>query len=64
MTDRTIYVRQDIEKRESFAAVLEYIRHHSDSFVSWKNYINHLVENISALRRRSGSARTRSKNGV
>ncbi len=44
MTDRTIYVRQDIEKRESFAAVLEYIRHHSDSFVSWKNYINHLVE--------------------
>lgn len=44
MTDYTIYVRQRIEKNESFTAVLEYIRYHSDSFISWKKYINHLVE--------------------
>lgn len=44
MSSPTVYVRKDIEQNSSLSMLLEYIRHHSDSFINWKKYINHLVE--------------------
>ena len=44
MSSTTQYVRMDLVDNGSLGSVIEYIKNNRNNFLSWKNYINYLLE--------------------
>lgn len=44
MSNTTQYVRMDLVDNGSLGSVIDYIKDNRNSFISWKNYINYLLE--------------------